>query len=580
MSNEEQTGSTDSHIQGIGRVIQMKTWLYLIAGFSSLTLIAVIMGLLLVQFYQNRPVNLTKVTGYLADAVEKNLHELYIAENSLERSVPERRQDGIHYWYFYRFDVALPPQLSAEGMEKLLRREMAEFDVDIIPLPVSGSETRWRLVFGELEFAEIVLESSTDIVSYRQDLRQTSQSIADEFRAMLLRHGISTDKIQQIGPLEQEDELFQWYVTNFEALLPADNSLDTFWEDADNLADRFNVHALLEETASGIFLMRFSLSDRIQVEAVMHYMGDVLNDEEDADLITEPEVLPYEEAGDLPAGTDGGEEGEEEGTGGADIDSTEQPESVILPSPEQLPLESEYIDLHENGVAPAVKVATPGEKPRVAIILDDGGYGGAHNEKILNLSNKLTLAILPNTPLGESIANQGAALGFEIMLHMPMQNNNEGNHVFPGQIEVDMEADKIRELTLDALSQIPHVVGVNNHTGSMYTSDPDAMETFLEIIKEKGLYFLDSRTTASSRAYEIARSKQIPTASRDIFLDHNNDPEQIRVQFIAMIELAKSRGSAIAIGHFRPHTVDVLEAMLPILDEEEIELIHVSELMH
>ena len=157
MSIEEQSGTTDSNIQGIGRAIQMKTWFYLIAGFSSLTLIAVIMGLLLVQFFQNRPINLTKVTGYLADAVDMNLRNLYIADDSLDRSLPERRQDGTHYWYFYRFNVSLPPHLSVAGLETLVRREMAEFDVDIIPLTASGSETRWRLVFGDLEFAEVIM---------------------------------------------------------------------------------------------------------------------------------------------------------------------------------------------------------------------------------------------------------------------------------------------------------------------------------------------------------------------------------------------------------------------------------------
>ena len=304
----------------------------------------------------------------------------------------------------------------------------------------------------------------------------------------------------------------------------------------------------------------------------------VRNDEDDTDAAAVLEEVPYEDFDELSVGTEGGEEHED--IVANDIASADEPERVAIPTPEQLPLESDSIDPHENGIAPGLKHVLPGERPKVAIILDDGGYGGDHNERILNLNNNLTLAILPNTPLGAAIATQGASLGFEIMLHMPMQNNSAGNHVFPGQIEIDMEADEIRELTLDALNQIPHVVGVNNHTGSLYTSDPDAMEIFLKIIKEKELYFLDSRTTATSRAYEIARKMQVPTASRDIFLDHVNDPEQIHAQFLAMIELAKSRGSAIAIGHFRPHTVDVLEAMLPVLEEEGIELTHVSELMH
>ncbi|HOV60571.1 MAG TPA: divergent polysaccharide deacetylase family protein [Candidatus Hydrogenedentes bacterium] len=218
----------------------------------------------------------------------------------------------------------------------------------------------------------------------------------------------------------------------------------------------------------------------------------------------------------------------------------------------------------------------PGTPPRVAIILDDGGWGGRETEEILAMDSRLTLSILPHTPYGTETALRASELGFEIMLHMPMQN---GKGCFPGEIRVDMDAETIRELTLRAVEQVPGACGTNNHTGTTFTRNRPGMEAFMDVVSELGWFFVDSRTTTRSVAYTVAVGKGVPALNREIFLDHVNTRTYIDSQFRALIALAKKNGKALAIGHFRPNTVQALKEWLPELDKQEIDLVHVSEIL-
>ena len=231
--------------------------------------------------------------------------------------------------------------------------------------------------------------------------------------------------------------------------------------------------------------------------------------------------------------------------------------------------------------APDVPVTPPKKNGsgKLAIIIDDGGYGGAATEIILGLSPKLTLAILPNTPHGTDIAERARAAGFEVMLHMPMENLDPKLFPHEGQLNLDMTDSMIRELTEAALAQVPGAVGVNNHMGSRYTGDAKYMALFMDAIADKGLFFVDSRTTADSRAFEVARAFDVPSETRDLFLDHVDDAAQIRARFWEVVKLAQQNGEAIAIGHFRPATAAVLAELLPQLPEYGVELVHASELV-
>jgi len=255
-----------------------------------------------------------------------------------------------------------------------------------------------------------------------------------------------------------------------------------------------------------------------------------------------------------------------------------EPEMAI-PSDEDLPPETMVDPKEGEGVHTPPPTATPPTgTPRIALILDDGGYGKETTETILGMDPKLTLSILPFTPFGEDTAKRGAALGFEIMLHMPMEPFS-AEVKFKGQLNVGMGKDEVAKLTQEAIATVPGLVGINNHTGSKFTSDEESMKHFFEAISGQPYYFIDSYTTGKSKAYDAAKAAGFRVGKRSVFLDDKSDTAYIRKQFEILRAHAKRDGAAIGIGHFRPATVKVLPEELTKIDAEGIDLVHASELV-
>jgi len=218
-------------------------------------------------------------------------------------------------------------------------------------------------------------------------------------------------------------------------------------------------------------------------------------------------------------------------------------------------------------------------KAYLGIILDDGGYGGNEMTRVMELDNRLTLAILPDTPFASETVQLAVAHGFEIMVHMPLQAGHGSRNRFPGELTVDMTKEQIQKRTRECLDQFPEAVGVNNHTGGLFTTCPEKMGWFLEVVKAEQMYFVDSVTVGSSCAYDKAVEAGIPAARRNLFLDHSNALSDVRKRFNELVDMAKRYGSAVGIGHFRPNTVTVLAEKLPGLEAQGIELVPLSELV-
>ncbi|MCX5759310.1 MAG: divergent polysaccharide deacetylase family protein, partial [Candidatus Hydrogenedentes bacterium] len=131
----------------------------------------------------------------------------------------------------------------------------------------------------------------------------------------------------------------------------------------------------------------------------------------------------------------------------------------------------------------------------------------------------------------------------------------------------------------DDLAQVPGAVGVNNHMGSVFTANTAAVNRFIKCLAGRGLYFIDSRTTARTTAFDIALKNAVPAGTRDVFLDNKNEPNYVIGQFNHLMDVAEERGKAIGICHFRATTAQVLVTMLPRLEKNGIRLVHASELV-
>jgi hypothetical protein len=225
-------------------------------------------------------------------------------------------------------------------------------------------------------------------------------------------------------------------------------------------------------------------------------------------------------------------------------------------------------------------LSEPAARPRVAIVIDDLGNDLTAVERIARWPHPIAVAVLPELPASAPTARRLARSGKEVLLHLPMEPRDFPD-VRPGPgvvLRSQSEAEIVRTLLSD-LATVPGATGVNNHMGSAATADPRVMRTVLNTLAAKGLFFLDSRTTDSSVAREIAQQAAVPAVSRRVFLDGVTTAEGIERQWAQLLRLAREEGSAVAIGHPHPRTLDVLERELPRLSEQGLRLVRVSELV-
>ena len=200
--------------------------------------------------------------------------------------------------------------------------------------------------------------------------------------------------------------------------------------------------------------------------------------------------------------------------------------------------------------------------------------------RALQLPGAITYAFLPHTPHSRSLANAAHHLNREVMLHLPMQAMGS-NKLGPGGLTLDMSRDQFNQTFLSDLKAVPHVVGINNHMGSLLTRHPGHMKWLMEEIKQQnGLYFIDSRTTHHTVARQIAYESQIPSRQRDVFLDDDPSPAAISKQFEILIKKAHKLGSAIGIGHPYENTLTILSQLIPRLENQNIKLVPTSQLVY
>lgn len=220
------------------------------------------------------------------------------------------------------------------------------------------------------------------------------------------------------------------------------------------------------------------------------------------------------------------------------------------------------------------------ESPVVAIIIDDMGNQWAAGMEAINLPGHLTYSFLPFVSYTRELADQAVKSGKEIMLHVPMQALG-GEALGPGGLTLAMGESELKRQFAEQLATVPNIAGINNHMGSALTQNAEAMAWVMDLIRRTGkpsLFFVDSLTTDFSVANKVAEDYRIPALSRDVFLDHDESEQAVRAQFEALIALARRRGYALAIGHPKVNTIQVLREKLAELGRLGIELVPVSKL--
>jgi polysaccharide deacetylase 2 family uncharacterized protein YibQ len=231
-------------------------------------------------------------------------------------------------------------------------------------------------------------------------------------------------------------------------------------------------------------------------------------------------------------------------------------------------------------LASARLVPSLSAKTRVAIVMDDAGLRVEPVHNLGALQVKLTLAVIPHLPESRAVAEYWHGLGREVILHLPMEaNDNLAHDPGEGALHSGMNDEAVRDALAGDINAVPYISGINNHMGSRATSDSRLMGVLMEALKPSGLYFLDSRTAASSVAYETARAHGIRSAWRNgTFLDNERSEDAISAALHTLLAQARAQGGAVGIGHVTsPETIAVLNRELPAL-QGQYEFVYASEM--
>ncbi len=234
----------------------------------------------------------------------------------------------------------------------------------------------------------------------------------------------------------------------------------------------------------------------------------------------------------------------------------------------------------------ALVVSKPRPRGRVAIVVDDLGFNESSTKLLMRIPFPLTTAVLPFYKGSRSSARRAWAHCFDVILHMPMEAHEELFHgKLPYRRDVVIgtrhDAATIRKRLSAALADIPHVIGINNHTGSRATENRRVMRCVLEELSRRGLFFIDSLTSRHSCAYRLARRMKVPTLKRNFpFID---DAPGFSNAYRLLRRLARNAGKSssplVAIMHDRLPSVKALHRALPLFRKYNVELVYARQLM-
>ena len=250
-------------------------------------------------------------------------------------------------------------------------------------------------------------------------------------------------------------------------------------------------------------------------------------------------------------------------------------------------LENRMVEVESRKEEEDVSDAILPEKPTpimrgvIGIVIDDFGYRNDEiSDGFLELDARLTYAIIPGHRYSTSFGEKAVESGHEVIVHMPMENTGKTYGEEEFVLMTAMDNETIQRRLNSAIEEIPTAIGMNNHQGSKASADQNIMSNVAKVMKERGLFFLDSRTTIETIGETTMEVFGVPTARRNIFLDNEDDEEKIEKQLMKLVKRSEEVGFAIGIGHVKPKTLNVLSDQIPKLKKKGYKFEFVSNMLH
>lgn len=238
-----------------------------------------------------------------------------------------------------------------------------------------------------------------------------------------------------------------------------------------------------------------------------------------------------------------------------------------------------------SGVPADFEAAGEVRRGVVAVVLDDVGYEEAALGLLATLDVPVALSVLPGTPKAAEAIALANRKGWDLMVHLPMEP--EAGRSEAGSIGVADDDAVIRDRVLTALAAVPGAIGLNNHQGSRATADERVVRDVLSVVRERGLFVLDSRTTPATVVERLAREMRVPVLARDVFLDDaaaeakdaGGAPGALEAAWERALGVAAKTGRAVVIAHPHPETIGFLLRRLPDLSRAGPRPVRVAELL-
>ncbi|HVI01905.1 MAG TPA: divergent polysaccharide deacetylase family protein [Enhygromyxa sp.] len=212
----------------------------------------------------------------------------------------------------------------------------------------------------------------------------------------------------------------------------------------------------------------------------------------------------------------------------------------------------------------------------LAIVIDDVGRELELFEKLLDLRFALSFSVLPGSVYAVGVQQRLQAdhrRPRDVLLHLPMEPVDPaamgGVEIGETFLLATDSPEQLRRKLDAALTRVPAAIGINNHMGSRLTTDAAAMAAIMPVLRERELFFLDSRTNPQTVAAREAEQAGVPTISRKVFLDHEPGREAIRAALREAAAHAREQPT-VAIAHPSIDLVEVLREELPRLHADKV----------
>jgi len=238
------------------------------------------------------------------------------------------------------------------------------------------------------------------------------------------------------------------------------------------------------------------------------------------------------------------------------VEPAKKTENLTTKKIEKTKYEEKNIQKDSFEAVPFTPSASIKGRAKLVIIIDDVATF-EHASMIKSLGLKITPSIFPATKTHPDTPNIARTFEF-YMIHLPMQAKHFDSPEI-GTLTINESFESMHEKIKKIRKDFPRAKYTNNHTGSRFTSDFDAMDKAYRALIEQGFVFVDSKTIAQTAVARAAKKHNQPYISRDIFLDDDPSASAVRRELVAAVNLAKKRGYAIAIGHPKKNTIAVIK---------------------